>query len=136
MGDKMRADKIRRGFSILLVLLFGLGPLASALDLDGDAGLPACCRRLGAHHCAMAAEMARAMAQVPSGSAPMVTAPLTCPLYPGPAALMAGPAPALVRLAAAMPALHRRAFTPATRRTAVSSRSALAHAGRGPPTAI
>jgi hypothetical protein len=136
MGDKMRADKIRRGFSILLVLLFGLGPLASALDLDGDAGLPACCRRLGAHHCAMAAEMARGFQQAQSESAPLVTAPLTCPLYPGPAALMTGPAPALAGVTAPLPARIERSYTRTARRTKVSSRPAITHAGRGPPTAI
>jgi len=45
---------MRRTLSIFLVLFFGLGPVAAALHAEEDAGLPACCRRHGAHHCAMA----------------------------------------------------------------------------------
>jgi hypothetical protein len=44
---------MRRALSILLVLLFGAGPLSFAFSLSDDISLPACCRRLGAHHCAM-----------------------------------------------------------------------------------
>lgn len=44
---------MRRALSILLMVLFGAGPLSFALNLSDDITLPACCRRLGAHHCAM-----------------------------------------------------------------------------------
>jgi len=44
---------MRRALSILLVLLFGAGPLSFAFSLSDDISLPACCRRLGSHHCAM-----------------------------------------------------------------------------------
>ncbi len=46
---------LRRLLSILLLAVFAL-PLATpllALGQDADAGLPACCRRAGKHHCAM-----------------------------------------------------------------------------------
>ena len=46
---------MRRFLSILLLAFFGLA-LASpllGLGVNGDAGLPACCRRTGKHHCAM-----------------------------------------------------------------------------------
>ena len=48
---------MRRGFSIFLVLFFGLGPLSALVDGSEDASLPPCCRRHGAHHCAMYARI-------------------------------------------------------------------------------
>lgn len=46
---------LRRLLSILLLAVFGLPFVAPLLALGqgADAGLPACCRRSGAHHCAM-----------------------------------------------------------------------------------
>ncbi len=46
---------MRRLLSILLLAAFALPLVAPALALaqDPDAGLPACCRRHGQHHCAM-----------------------------------------------------------------------------------
>ncbi|HEY4008796.1 MAG TPA: hypothetical protein VGM11_01500 [Acidobacteriaceae bacterium] len=46
---------MRRLLSILLLAAFALPLVAPALALaqDPDAGLPACCRRHGHHHCAM-----------------------------------------------------------------------------------
>ena len=46
---------MRRLLAILLLCVFGL-PMATPLfaaAVDQDAGLPACCRRHGAHHCSM-----------------------------------------------------------------------------------
>ena len=48
---------MRRGFSIFLILFFGLGPLSALIDGSEDASLPPCCRRHGAHHCAMYARI-------------------------------------------------------------------------------
>ena len=45
--------KMRRALSILLMLLVGAGPLSYAFSLSDELSLPACCRRNGAHHCAM-----------------------------------------------------------------------------------
>lgn len=47
---------VRRLLAILLLTVLGLPALPSAMALaQGDGmGLPACCRRLGAHHCGMA----------------------------------------------------------------------------------
>jgi hypothetical protein len=83
---------MRRGISILLALMFGLGPLSSTLPGAEDASLPACCRRDGAHHCAMAARMAAMIAAVESDANTSVTAPTTCPYYPGPAFALLLPA--------------------------------------------
>jgi len=46
---------MRRLFSILLLAAFALPLVAPLLALaqDPDAGLPACCRRHGKHHCRM-----------------------------------------------------------------------------------
>ncbi len=127
---------MRRGFSIFLVLFFGLWPLSSALDAGEDANLPPCCRRHGAHHCAMAMQMARMMEQARNGSAPIVTTPLTCPYYPGPAALLVVPAPALASAVTLLPAPPELAFAPMVRPTAVPFQPPTTHAGRGPPAAI
>jgi hypothetical protein len=46
-----------------LVLISGFSAIAPALYADDTSKLPACCRRLGAHHCAIIA------AQLPLGAA-------------------------------------------------------------------
>ena len=55
-GASIRA--LRRLLSILLLAAFFL-PVVSSLmaAAQGEAGLPACCRRGGAHHCAMGTRM-------------------------------------------------------------------------------
>jgi hypothetical protein len=48
---------MRRVSAALLIAVFGLALIGSALFAsDPDTNLPACCRRLGKHHCAMVAE--------------------------------------------------------------------------------
>ncbi len=46
---------LRRLLAILLLAVFGLPIVSSSLALGqgAEAGLPACCRRVGQHHCAM-----------------------------------------------------------------------------------
>lgn len=71
------SHRMRRALSILLVLLFGAGPLSFAFNSSDEASLPACCRRLGAHHCAMNGPQ--------SASAPgsiVVKARSHCPQFP------------------------------------------------------
>jgi hypothetical protein len=49
---------MRRVLAILLMLAFGLPLIAPALAFGpDDSQLPACCRRNGAHHCAMMSEV-------------------------------------------------------------------------------
>ncbi len=127
---------MRRFLAILLVLFFGLGPLSATLEASDDAYLPACCRRHGAHHCAMAAMMAATRARQRQDSTPAFSAPSTCPYYPGSAVMLLGPAHALAVSAAAMPSLRAQACEHVSRHTRIPSRPGLAHAGRGPPTAI
>lgn len=52
-GDSIRP--LRRFISILLLAVFSLPLLVPMLAMrqDADAGLPACCRRNGKHHCMM-----------------------------------------------------------------------------------
>ncbi|HWE87365.1 MAG TPA: hypothetical protein VG267_20635 [Terracidiphilus sp.] len=65
---------MRRPLSILIVALFLFAPLSALLPGAADAQLPACCRRHGAHHCAMASTAA-------PPSSHQLTAPSHCPLY-------------------------------------------------------
>jgi hypothetical protein len=127
---------MRRGLSIFLVLFFLLSPLASALDAGQDASLPACCRRHGAHHCAMEMQAASPRPQAQSETTPVVSTPLTCPYYPGPATMMTGPAPALASRAAGLPATLEQTFAPTAWQSGALSHSATTHAGRGPPAEI
>ena len=69
---------MRRSLSILLLFVFGLGPLAPALPQHDHTSLPACCRRAGAHHCAMAAETQADS----SPRIPVFARPSHCPLFP------------------------------------------------------
>jgi hypothetical protein len=68
---------MRRLLSLVLLAAFALPTIAPLLALgqDPDAGLPACCRRHGKHHCAMLMEMlSRAHAGSQIGA--------VCPFYP------------------------------------------------------
>jgi hypothetical protein len=130
---------MRRGFSILLILLFGLGPLQSLIDGSQDANLPACCRRNGAHHCAMSAPGAMRMAAAQSaetGNTPTVSAPLTCPYYPGAIAMQTTPVQALVVAAGTVQAQLTFAYARVATQTPLLTTLARAHAGRGPPAFI
>lgn len=118
---------MRRPFSILIVALFILAPLSALLPGSAESQLPACCRRHGAHHCAMDA----ALAAAPAG-APQFTAPARCPLYragnlaPSPVfTLRSAPASAATQAVAAIPS---HASSAALFRPRIPS-------SRGPPSA-
>jgi hypothetical protein len=123
---------MRRGFSIFLILFFGFRPLSVLIDSE-DANLPPCCRRHGAHHCAMAMRMTAMMRDAASGKMPMVEAPLTCPEYPGVAALFAAPAPALTVATSGLPVLREQTRVALADYAAPEATPARTHAGRGPP---
>jgi hypothetical protein len=58
----------------LLLAVFGFSPIAPALLANEDSNLPACCRRLGEHRCAIVASQGASFLQerclhFPSGSA-------------------------------------------------------------------
>ena len=123
---------MRRISSIFLILLFGLGPLSVFIDSE-EAYLPPCCRRHGAHHCAMAMEMAAMMRDAASGKMPAFGAPMACPQYPGLAAMLAVPAPALTASATVLQVAQRQSGIAAGDHAAPASPPARIHAGRGPP---
>jgi len=123
---------MRRGFSILLILFFGLGPLSAMIDGTEDANLPACCRRNGAHHCAMNMQMAAIMAKI-ADPRPAFSAPLTCPLYPGPAITIMAPVHALTAAHAGPVFASAHSLAPVSVRAAAHSMPSRTHAGRGPP---
>jgi hypothetical protein len=125
---------MRRSFSILLILFFGLGPLSVLIDSE-DANLPVCCRRHGAHNCAMAMRMAAIMHDEASGKVPMASAPLTCPNYPGLAALFTAPPPALTVAEASLLVPREQALIALADYAAPEMIPAGIHAGRGPPAA-
>jgi len=128
---------MRRLPSIFLILFFWLGPLAATLPAsDDDSRLPPCCRRHGAHHCAMSARMRAMMAGAASNSNPAFTAPVTCPCFPG---CTAGPATATHALAASgvsLPIMLAQAHSPAAARAAARLSQIRTRAGRGPPNSI
>lgn len=120
-----------RGFSIFLVLLFGLGPLSALVDGSEDAGLPACCRRDGAHDCAKVMQTA-ATAPIDDPQ-PSFTSPRTCPYYPGPSMTILMPAHAITAKATQLHAGQVSTPAPVTEQAAVYFAPNRAHAGRGPP---
>ncbi len=75
--------KVRRLITLVLLLTFGLPTAAPAFGLtaDADTSLPACCRRAGAHHCAMSAAEREALTHGTQVS--LLTA--KCPCCPAPA---------------------------------------------------
>jgi hypothetical protein len=91
---------MRRWFASILLLLTALLPLQPLLaSAQSDGGLPACCRRNGAHHCMMLQAMMMAMAD--SGTQSSVR-PSPCPLW------KLAVNSALVAVAVAPPALSCR----------------------------
>ncbi|MGD0346422.1 MAG: hypothetical protein ABSA85_06675 [Terracidiphilus sp.] len=123
---------MRRGFSIFLILFFGLGPLSVFIDSE-DANLPPCCRRHGAHHCAMYARIMAMRAGLGVDPTPGFSAPLTCPLYHGPASSMLMPAHALTAAPARFRTEPARPLVSPAEPSPTLSRLSLAYAGRGPP---
>jgi hypothetical protein len=123
---------MRRWLSIFLILFFGLGPLAESLPANDDARLPPCCRRHGAHHCAMYAQMVAMMSRAASGKA-IVTAPFTCPLFPGYTASPISTSQALTGSPVTLPVLVAQSHSPAAGRAAERLSQIRTRAGRGPP---
>lgn len=126
---------MRRGFSVLLVLIFAFGPLQGLLEASDDARLPACCRRHGAHHCAMTEQMMAMMAQS-NDSTPFVVAPGTCSSFPGCLPGVSTPSHALAPSRPELPVLLKRAHSPVATSADVRMIPFLSRAGRAPPSSI
>jgi hypothetical protein len=125
---------MRRALTIFLILNFWLGPLAAILPASDESRLPPCCRRHGAHHCAIAMRMAATMAQAASGN-PIFTAPATCPLYSGCTAVIPSTIPALAASTVSLPVLLAQPHSPAAGRAAARLSQIRTRAGREPPAA-
>jgi hypothetical protein len=127
---------MRRALSILMILFFGLGPLAVTLSAGDDSRLPACCRRDGAHHCAMSAQTAAQMAAMMSDAdpaTPTVKAPATCPYFPGYTVASSTTNLALSSPPLSLPTLLAEPHSPATGRAAARISKIRTRANRGPP---
>jgi hypothetical protein len=124
--------QMRRGFSILLILVFGFGPLSAMVDGSEDAGLPACCRRHGAHHCAMTMQTAGKMART-ADPQPSFTAPSTCPNYPGLVLAILLPNHALAAAQTSRRVPPMQAPVPAFEHASAYATPSRSHAVRGPP---
>lgn len=120
---------MRRALSIFLILLFWLGPLATLLPGWEDARLPACCRRHGAHHCAMAQGM---MGESGSNERAL-RAPATCPAFPGSTDATIASAQALTVAAVSLPALLAQRHSPPAGRADARISQIRTRVGRGPP---
>lgn len=125
---------MRRGFSIYLVLFFALGPLTTLSPASDEAALPVCCRRNGAHHCAMYMQMMVARIVVPPGAPPIAKAPSHCPYYPQHATVRTAPIHALAVSFSGAAFLLVQPLAPATPRPAPLLNPIGPLAGRGPPT--
>lgn len=123
---------MRRSFSIFLILTFALGPLSALADGSEDANLPACCRRNGAHHCAISMHRAAMRAQADQ-ERPSLGVPGTCQYFPGVAAMFEATAPALTARTASVHDSKESAAAVAALNEAVIQSPMRAHATRGPP---
>lgn len=125
--------EVRRGFSILLVLIFSLGPLATLSAESEDASLPACCRRNGEHHCAGSMQGVAAVTVVPSGITPALESPPYCPYYPQHATVRNAPVNAIAVSSAGGFVLRVQQHKPAGLPAAPLFHPVRPLAGRGPP---
>ncbi len=121
---------MRRAFSISLILLLWLGPLAAVLPSLGESRLPFCCRRHGVHHCAMDADAATAKS---GGAGRAFSAPSRCPQFPATMATSPGPAFAPTVATAGIPAMLAGLHFPGASRDAARPGQLGTQADRGPP---
>ena len=121
---------MRRGWAVVLVVLLGLWPLVGLTGASEDLRLPPCCRRHGAHHCAM---MLAAMARLKPAKKPVLEAPATCSSYPRTMNGASAPTAALAASGLRTAALVWAGDGVARRSEEALPGKLLLHAGRGPP---
>lgn len=117
---------MRRLFSISLTLLLWLGPLASLLPGADESRLPFCCRRHGAHHCAMDAAPAQ-------GSGVALKAPSRCPQFPAALAVRTAPVFGLTVPLKGLSAIAISKYSSGASRDDARAGQIETCAGRGPP---
>ncbi len=127
--------QMRRWLSICLILFFGLGPLTALSQASDESRLPPCCRRHGAHHCAMSDALLARMLQASDG-APAFSAPAHCPYFPQSRAATLAKASALLTASPATSALLALRYTPAAASRPAGAGLLRTHAGRGPPRSV
>lgn len=125
--------QMRRGFSILLIAIFSLGPLTALSSASEEASLPACCRRNGEHRCARAEEMTAAAISIAPDGRPIWNAPQHCPYFPQNATVRNAPVHALKVSSPGVPMLLARARQIIVWRAAPLLNPVSPLAGRGPP---
>ena len=118
---------MRRALSISLTLLLWLGPLASLLPGADESRLPFCCRRHGAHHCAMDAAPAQ-------DSGVELKAPSHCAQFPAALAVTTAPAFGLAAPLNGLSALLISKYSPGASRDDARASQIETFVGRGPPT--
>jgi len=123
---------MRRALSTLLILFFGLGPLAVILSADNESRLPYCCRRHGEYHCGMPARRAAVLLQSASDE-PAFAAPATCPYFPGYTAAPSTSVLALAVESTGLLGLLAEPHSPAATCAAARLSQIRTRAGRGPP---
>jgi hypothetical protein len=120
---------VRRALSISLALLLWLGPLASLLPGANESRLPFCCRRHGAHHCAMDAAPAQ-------GSGLALKAPSRCPQFPAVLAVTTAPTFGLAAQLKGLSALTISKYSAGASRDDARAGQIETCAGRGPPSPL
>ena len=122
-------NRLRQFSAISLLVLFALSLLSPAFGSNADAGASACCRRSGAHKCAMGSEKS-------SSAAPGFRNNRKCPLYSG-FNLMPGQSGVVcvAPLRDAGVSFHAALLLKRQADVALVVSSARAHSKRGPPSA-
>ena len=121
---------MRRALSISLILLLWLPAFAALLPGTDDARLPFCCRRQGAHHCAMENSGAAAQAD---GSGPAFHAPSRCTQFPASLPATVSPASAVAAAPAEWPSLTSGIYSRVARLEAARAGRLRSQLDRGPP---
>lgn len=126
---------MRRPLALLLILFFALGLLPGLLEATEDSRLPACCRRHGAHHCALSEEPQAALEQA-TRSTPAFTASATCPSFPGFALAFSTPSHALAASGSWSPILVEQTRAPLAASADVCTTNIRTRSGRAPPASL
>jgi hypothetical protein len=121
---------MRRALSISLILLLWLPAVAAVVPGNGEARLPFCCRRSGAHHCAMDEDTNSAQS---GNSGLIVKAPSRCAQFPGAIPATISPVFVTTTSPSHWPALTAGICSRVTRRDAARAGRLRAQLDRGPP---
>ncbi len=121
---------MRRVLSISLFLLLWLPAIAGLMPGAGDARLPSCCRRQGAHHCAMEG------AEQSIFPGPGFSAPARCPQFPADFPATVSAVFVVASVPAHWPAMTAGIYSRVARREAARAGLLRAQLDRGPPSSV